>query len=64
MVGDGDANFAQATGLVVDLPSAGLGHRSQRYAMVINEGVVEELLLEENGLSVANSTAECVLDRL
>jgi peroxiredoxin len=32
--------------------------------MVINEGVVEELLLEENGLSVANSTAECVLDRL
>ena len=64
MVADGNAAFAEAAGLEVEVPSAGLGRRSQRYAMVINDGVVESLLLEDNGLSVVNSTAECVLDRL
>jgi len=64
MVADGNAAFAEAVGLEVEVPSAGLGRRSQRYAMVINDGVVESLLLEDNGLSVVNSTAECVLDRL
>jgi len=64
MVADGNAAFAEAVGLEVEVPSAGLGRRSQRYAMVINDGVVESLLLEDNGLSVVNSTAECILDRL
>ena len=64
MIGDGDANFTSAVGLEVEVPSAGLGRRSQRYAMVLQDGVVQELLLEDNGLSVANSAASCVLDRL
>lgn len=64
MVADGSAAFAEATGLEVTLPGAGLGRRSQRYAMVIQDGVVEELLLEDDGLSVLNSTAECVLGKL
>lgn len=64
MIADGDANFTSAVDLEVDVPSAGLGRRSQRYAMVIDNGVVSELLLEDNGLSVVNSTAECVLNKL
>jgi len=64
MIGDGDANFTSAVGLEVEVPSAGLGRRSQRYAMVIEDGIVTELLLEDNGLSVVNSAAECVLGKL
>jgi peroxiredoxin len=64
MIGDGDANFTSAVGLEVEVPSAGLGRRSQRYAMVLQDGVVEELMLEDNGLSIVNSAASCVLDRL
>lgn len=64
MIADGDAAFASAVGLEVDIPSAGLSRRSQRYAMIIDNGVVEELMLEDNGLSIVNSAAECVLDRL
>jgi peroxiredoxin len=48
----------------IDASGFGLGLRSKRYAMVISEGVVTTLLEEENGLSIMNSTAECVLERL
>lgn len=64
MIADGDANFTEAVGLEVEVPSAGLGRRSQRYAMILQDGVVQELMLEDNGLSVVNSTAECVISRL
>lgn len=64
MVADGGADFTKATGLEVTLPGAGLGHRSQRYAMVLQDGMVQDLLLEDDGLSVLNSTAECVLEKL
>ena len=64
MIADGDASFATAVGLEIPVPGAGLGLRSQRYAMVLQDGVVVDLLLEDNGLSVLNSTAECVLGKL
>jgi peroxiredoxin len=64
MIADGSAEFAKAVGLEIQIPSSGLGLRSQRYAMVLQDGVVVDLLLEDNGLSVANSTAECVLGKL
>lgn len=64
MIADGEAAFAAAVGLEVEIPSAGLSRRSQRYAMVLQDGVVQELMLEDNGLSVVNSAAACVLDRL
>lgn len=64
MVADPDASFTDTIGLGVDIPRNGLGHRSQRYAMVLRDGVVTDLLLEDNGLSVGNSTATCVLDVL
>jgi peroxiredoxin len=44
---DGSANFAKALGLSVDLGERGLGTRSQRYCMVVEDGVVKTLNVED-----------------
>ena len=44
---DGSANFAKALGLTADLTERGLGVRSQRYAMVVQDGVVKALNVED-----------------
>jgi peroxiredoxin len=44
---DGSANFAKALGLTVDLGERGLGTRSQRYCMVVEDGVVKTLNVED-----------------
>jgi len=44
---DGSANFAKAIGLTADLTERGLGVRSQRYAMVVEDGVVKTLNVED-----------------
>lgn len=49
MVADSDGEFTRAVGLEVDLSARGLGRRSQRYAMVIDDGVVTHLNVEEPG---------------
>ena len=64
MLADPDAAFTRAIGMEIDASAFGRGVRSKRYAMVISDGVVMTLLEEENGLSIMNSTAECVLERL
>ena len=46
MLADGSAHFTRAVGLEVDLDAGGMGLRSQRYAMVVNDGIVETLNLE------------------
>jgi peroxiredoxin len=46
MIADGSAHFTRAVGLELDLDAAGMGIRSQRYAMVINDNVVEVLNIE------------------
>ena len=61
MLADPDAAFTRAVGMDVDASGFGLGIRSKRYALVINNGVVEAFLPEEDGFSVLASTAECVL---
>lgn len=63
MVGDGNADFTRAMGLDMDASAVGLGPRSQRYAAVIEDGVVTALLVEPGrGLDV--SSAESVLAAL
>ena len=63
MLADGNADFTKALGLTLDASGFGMGVRSQRYAMVVNDGKVEQLLVEEGpGLSV--SSAESVLAKL
>ena len=49
MLADGDAVFAQATGLTLDLNGKGLGLRSNRYSMLVKDGVVQTLNVEGPG---------------
>src|SRR5579871_1332116 len=44
---DGSGNFAKAMGLTADLTERGLGVRSQRYAMVVDDGVIKTLNVED-----------------
>ena len=49
MLADGDAAFAQATGLTLDLHGKGLGLRSNRYSMLVKDGKVAALNVEAPG---------------
>jgi glutaredoxin/glutathione-dependent peroxiredoxin len=49
MLADGDAAFAKATGLTLDLTGKGLGLRSNRYSMLVKDGVVKTLNVEGPG---------------
>lgn len=49
MMADGAAAFTQATGLVLDLTARGMGVRSQRYSMLVVDGVVKTLNVEGPG---------------
>ena len=63
MLGDGSGEFTQAMGLSLDLTKNGLGVRSQRYAMIVNDGKIEQLFVEKPGAFEASS-AENVLKHL
>ncbi len=58
---DADASFATALGLSFDASGAGLGVRSRRYAMVVEDGVVKTLQLEDSPGKAELSTAETIL---
>jgi peroxiredoxin len=49
MLADGSADFTKAMGLELDLDSRGFGLRSQRYAMIVDDGVVTALNVEDGG---------------
>jgi glutaredoxin/glutathione-dependent peroxiredoxin len=49
MMADGSADFAKATGLTLDLTSRGMGLRSNRYSMLVVDGVVKTLNVEDPG---------------
>jgi len=49
MLGDGSGIFAQALGLTLDLNARGMGLRSQRYSMLVKDGVVKTLNVEAPG---------------
>jgi peroxiredoxin len=49
MLADGSGDFAKAIGLEMDASKFGMGQRSQRYSMVVNDGVVEQLNVEAGG---------------
>ena len=63
MVGDGNGDFTKAIGLEMDGSGFGLGTRSQRYAMVIEDGVVNTLAAEAGG-QLDVSSAESILKNL
>ncbi len=49
MLGDGDAAFSRATGLTLDLTGRGMGLRSNRYSMLVKDGMVTTLNIEAPG---------------
>jgi glutaredoxin/glutathione-dependent peroxiredoxin len=49
MMADGSADFTQATGLTLDLAARGMGLRSNRYSMLVVDGVVKTLNVEAPG---------------
>ena len=63
MLADGNGAFAEAVGLEMDGSKFGLGKRSQRYSMIVDDGVVEQLNVEAPGEYRASS-AEHMLDQL
>ena len=63
MLADGNGDFTRAIGLELDAGGFGMGKRSQRYAMVVKDGKVEQLHVEPGGgLNV--SSCEAVLGKL
>lgn len=63
MAGDGNGDFTKALGLEMDGTGFGLGTRSQRYAMIVDDGVVAKLAVEAPGAFEA-SKAEAILEAL
>ena len=63
MLADGSAKYANALGLELDLNERGLGIRSQRFAMIVDDGIVSELMIDGAGDFGATS-AESVLEKL
>ncbi|OJY64434.1 MAG: peroxiredoxin [Sphingobium sp. 66-54] len=63
MLADGNGAFAKAVGLEMDGSKFGLGTRGQRYAMLVNDGVVEQLHVEAPG-EFRVSSADYLLDQI
>ncbi|MFQ5534847.1 MAG: peroxiredoxin [Sphingomonadales bacterium] len=63
MVADGNGGFTRAVGLELDVTGFGMGKRSQRYSMIIEDGVVRALNVEAPG-AFEVSSAETVLRQL
>jgi len=63
MLADGNGEFARAVGLTMDGSKFGMGERSQRYSMLVNDGVVEQLNVEAPG-AFEISSAEHLLSEI
>ncbi|TCP67880.1 peroxiredoxin [Sphingomonas sp. PP-CE-1G-424] len=63
LLADGNADFAKAIGLTMDGSGFGMGTRSQRYSMLVNDGVVEQLNVEAPG-EFKVSSAEHLLSEI
>jgi glutaredoxin/glutathione-dependent peroxiredoxin len=63
MLADGNGEFADAVGLTMDGSGFGLGKRGQRYSMIVEDGVVKELNVEQPG-DFSVSSAEHMLGQL
>ncbi|WP_118857301.1 peroxiredoxin [Sphingomonas mesophila] len=63
MLADGNGELAEALGLGMDASKFGMGQRSQRYSMIVNDGVVEQVNVEAPG-AYEVSGAETMLGQL
>lgn len=62
MLADGNADFTRALGLELDGRGFGMGTRSKRFAMIVDNGIVQWLAVDEKGLE--KTSAEAVLAAL
>lgn len=63
MLGDGSADYTKKLGLELDLTARGLGLRMQRFAMIVEDGVVKDIAVEAPG-KFEVSSAEAILAKL
>lgn len=63
MLADGNGEFTKAAGLEMDASGFGMGTRSKRYAMIVENGVVSHLAVEPAG-GIEVSAAEAILAKL
>jgi peroxiredoxin len=61
---DGNGDFAKALDLTMDGSAGGLGHRSKRYSMLVEDGVVKNLNVEDAPGKAEVSSAEALLKQL
>ncbi len=61
---DGSAEFTKATGLELDASAFGMGIRSKRYSMIVKDGVVSSLNIEESPGEATTSSAANILSQL
>ncbi len=64
MLADGSGDLVRALGLELDLTKGGLGIRSKRYSMLVDNGVVKSLNVEQQPGQVETSSAEAMLRAL
>ncbi len=62
LVADGNGDFTKAMGMSLDRSSNRMGMRSKRYAMIVEEGKIKQLLVDESGLQL--TSAEHILTLL
>ncbi len=63
MAADGNGDYTRALGLEMDASAFGMGRRSQRFALIANDGIVEAVMVEGPG-EFRVSSAEYILDQL
>jgi peroxiredoxin len=63
MLADGSVNFTKALGLELDLTARGMGVRTNRFAMIVDNGVVKHVAVEAAG-KFEVSSAEAILAKL
>lgn len=59
MLADGNGDYTKALGLELDGSKFGLGHRGKRFSMIVNNGVVEKLNVDESGYSLSSAENTC-----
>lgn len=64
MLGDGNGSYTEALGLLKDYSSIGLGKRSKRYSMLVDNLIVKQLNIEDDDTQVSKSSSGDLLASL
>ena len=62
MLADGSGDYAKKLGLELDLRDKGLGVRGKRFSMIVKDGVVEKLSVDEGKYELTGAEATCSLN--